>query len=94
MLQLLFKLTNLRLVIVFVKSMLWVIHALRLVLNTVTSVSRLIVEKNVDVNDTTCTEGNMQCYVQCSDLLPLVHLVAMELGYGLLPFFFFLLEVL
>lgn len=52
----LFKLTYLHLVIVFVKSMLWFGHALRAVLNTVTSVSRLIVEKSVEVNDTTYTE--------------------------------------
>lgn len=52
----LFKLTNLLLVIVFVKSMLWFCHALRSVLNTITSVSRLIVEKSVDMNDTTYTE--------------------------------------
>lgn len=52
----LFKPTNLYFVIVFVKSMLWFERALRSVLNTITSVSRLIVEKRADVNDTTYTE--------------------------------------
>lgn len=56
MLPLLLKRTNLHVVIVFVKSVLWFGHALGSVLNTVTSVSSLIVEKRVDMNDNTYTE--------------------------------------
>lgn len=70
--------------------MLWFCHALRSVLNTITSVSRLIVEKSVDMNDTTYTEvicGAMyNAVIYCPQSTLLLWSLAMV--------FCFLLEVL